>query len=535
MKNTILQIISIIFFAQIILLVPVSKASAPASFPAKSLPGVSIGVKLPSKYEPSGIAWHLRLHKLFLVSDGGTVSSMNADGKDVTNWSVDSDLEAVTIPQPRSNFIYLGIEHPDSICEFNIVTGKVTRTFDLTKWMNGPKKSGLEALTFAGDPKDPEGGLFYAGLQADGRIFAFRLPILSSKTSTSVKHVRTIAPIKAVADISGMQYSPAHGVIYAVYDSADLLRAIRPDGKLLKEWRLPGDNQEGITFKDAELYIAHDSGQVYRYSPFTGIDLPSPLKFDSMSWYHSHDADRLNLTAGGQLIWQPGKPHQLTVNLAGQTLANVGDSVKAAYLWKSRGKKLGCDCHDNISGSGDCDFDADVTCMAGTGDFRIGLFDSSGKGRVTGDGYGEKNDIFKGYLGYQWRFHPHICDSERFWENKADGSRESHTNVTCWKRNQPFIDPCSAELLGDCDPRSWIRIRAPQAACLDLGFDEWGLLAFTIERVTNGLKTTFSFNGHSFSTTDSENSYQPGRIDTLAIQFPNGRPYDYVLLDKVGS
>lgn len=516
---------------QIFLLIPISMASAVVPFPTQALPGVSVGGKLPSGYEPSGIAWHLRLHKLFLVSDGGTVSSMNADGTDVTNWSVDSDLEAVTIPQPKSNFVYLGIEHPDSICEFNIATGKVTRTFDLTKWMTGPKRSGLEALAFVPDAGDPEGGLFYAGLQKDGRIFVFRLPILSGKTSTSVTHVRTIDADRSIADISGMHYAIAHDVLYAVYDSANLLRAITPDGTLLKEWDLPGDDQEGITFKDAELYIAHDSGGVYRYSPFTGIDQPSPIEFDSMTWYHSHEPDRLTLTAGGQLIWYPANDHQLTANLAVQTLANIGDSVTVSYLWKSRGDELGCDCHDNISGGGDCDFDADVTCMAGTGDFRIGLFDSNGRGKLTGDGYGEKNEMFKGYLGYQWRFHPHICDTERFWEHKADGSRESHTNVTCWKRDHPFIDPCSDELLGDCNPRSWTRIKEPQAACFDLAFDEWGLLVFTIERVTNGLKTTFSFNGLSFTTTDSENSYQPAKIDTIAIQFPNARPYDYVLLD----
>ncbi|OXU15165.1 LamG domain-containing protein [Sedimentisphaera salicampi] len=261
------------------------------------------------------------------------------------------------------------------------------------------------------------------------------------------------------------------------------------------------------------------------------------VQFDSMAWYHSHNPQRLELNDRGQLVWYPGKPHQLTAHLPEQSLEEVGDSLTLRYFWQSRGDKLGCDCHDNISGGGDCDFDDDVTCLAGTGDFRIGLFDSNSQGYISSDNYGEENGIFTGYLGYQWRFHPHICDTERFWEHKSDGSRESHTNVSCWKRDEPFIDeidtepwPCSRELLGDCDPRSWTRIFDPVPACFALGFDQWAELVLKIERVSQGIKTTFSFNGLSYSVTDTSSSYQPQKIDTLAIHFSNARPYDYVVL-----
>jgi hypothetical protein len=247
-------------------------------FPQASLPGVSIGGNLPSGYETSGLVWHPRLQKLFLVSDGGTVSSMNANGTGVTNWSVGGDLEGITIAQPQSNFVYLGLENLNSIREFNIVTGQ-TRTFDLTQSMGQPNNSGLEALTFVPDAGDPEGGLFYAGLQSDGRIFVFRLPIRSNVDNTTAQYIRTIPALNGVNDISDMHYEASQNTLYAIYDSANLLRAMKPDGTLIKEWTLPGNKQEeGLTLKGSDLFIGEDdTGAVIRYSNFVGVPEPSTI------------------------------------------------------------------------------------------------------------------------------------------------------------------------------------------------------------------------------------------------------------------
>jgi hypothetical protein len=255
-------------------------AWAAEPFPPAALPGVSIGGNLPAGYETSGIVWHSRLQQLFLVSDGGTVSSMGPAGGGVTNWSVPGDLEGIAVARPQSNFVYLGIESPDSIREFDFVAGHVTRTFDLTAWMTGPDNSGLEALTFVPDAANPEGGLFYAGLQNDGRIFVFQLPIVTSATSTAVTLVRTMPAIGGVNDISDMHYDAGQGVLYAIYDTANLLRAMRPDGTLLREWTLPGSDQEGLTINGTDLYIGEDygtGGDVIRYSHVVGVPEPSTL------------------------------------------------------------------------------------------------------------------------------------------------------------------------------------------------------------------------------------------------------------------
>jgi hypothetical protein len=252
----------------------------PSPFPSESLPGMSIGT-LPAGYETSGLAWHSRLQRLLAVSDGGTVSSMNTDGSGLVNWSVPGDLEAICVANPQSDYVYIGVEHPDSILEFNIRTGTVTRMFNLTPWMTGPDNQGLEGLTFVPSSDSVEGGVFYAGLQADGRIYLFELPIVSSSTSTNVTFKGTITLEAGLADLSDLSYDDESGVLLSVFDGPNRLKATTRTGQLLQEWELPGTEQEGILFHNGALYVGEDyggasTGRVIRYAPFS-LPVITPL------------------------------------------------------------------------------------------------------------------------------------------------------------------------------------------------------------------------------------------------------------------
>ncbi|HDS83861.1 MAG TPA: hypothetical protein ENN97_01505 [Phycisphaerales bacterium] len=120
--------------------------------------------------------------------------------------------------------------------------------------------------------------MFFTGLQNTGDILVFRLPIVSSTTSTEVTYIKTIASHNGVRDISALHYNAEQGVLYATYDDANLLRAIKPDGTVLREWHLPGKDQEGLTFKEDAMYLSKDfgskGGDVFYYKPFFGIDQP---------------------------------------------------------------------------------------------------------------------------------------------------------------------------------------------------------------------------------------------------------------------
>ena len=217
------------------------------------------------KQEPSGAAWHSRLNELIVVSDSGLVWSIQPDGRKLTAWRVEGNLEGVAIADPDSDFIYLGTEDPDSIKEFDLRTGTVTRTFDLKETLKpeDPNK-GLEALTYV-PSKTQQGGLFYVGLQEDGALYVFELPINTSDTSNLPRHVETIEPDVGLDELSGLHYQPDEDVLYAIYDKHDCLRAMRTDGTLVAEWKLPKNHQEGITVVGNDLYKAQDNGKVWRY------------------------------------------------------------------------------------------------------------------------------------------------------------------------------------------------------------------------------------------------------------------------------
>ena len=250
-------------------------------FPTAALPGTSLNQSIPN-YEPSDLVWHSRLRRLFAVSDGSAtissrVFSIADDGTGLAFWPVTGDLEGICVADPASDFLYVGTEQPNQIKEFRISTGFVTRTFDLNPWMSGASGQGLEALTFVPDPGNAEGGTFYAGLQNDGSIYRFSLPILTSATSTAVSLLGSFNPVAGRSDLSGLDYDRAAGALYAIYDGPNLMRAMTTAGTFLKEWTLPGSSQEGIALRGSSLFIAEDSGDIVLYAPFQPVPEPTCL------------------------------------------------------------------------------------------------------------------------------------------------------------------------------------------------------------------------------------------------------------------
>ncbi|MFN0205811.1 MAG: SdiA-regulated domain-containing protein [Planctomycetota bacterium] len=229
----------------------------------------NIGGALPTTYETSGAVWHPRLQQYFIVSDSGIVTKMQASGTITQNWNYAGDLEGITVADADTDFIYLGNENPDSIIEFNIVTGAATRVFNLTVQMTGPVNEGLEALTFVPDPLHPEGGLFYAGHQGEGSVYVFSLPIKTSATSTTVTYITKYTPWPGHTDLAGLSYDPSTGSIFGVYDTDNVIIKFSKTGVLESSWVLPGIDQEGVAIRGCELLITHDtSKQVYKYRSF---------------------------------------------------------------------------------------------------------------------------------------------------------------------------------------------------------------------------------------------------------------------------
>ncbi|OGF30398.1 hypothetical protein A2533_02355 [Candidatus Falkowbacteria bacterium RIFOXYD2_FULL_35_9] len=248
-------------------------------------------INLPSPYEPSGLAWNEVTKKLFsvsdLTSDGNRITMMNADGSNQLTWKMGGDFEALTIVDPNSNKIYVGVENPDAIYEFDITSPvnspQIPKKWDLTTWLTGPANSGLEGLAFVPNGFHPygdraSGGVFYAGVQRpvdinndttvdDGLIYAFdvNLAVNGEVTSLGYLNLNSALPNRNVSDLF---FSKDTGTLFVLYDDGyNYLFELTPDGRTVINTYtdVPGDAREGVVIKSvpmtnmAEILIAHDS------------------------------------------------------------------------------------------------------------------------------------------------------------------------------------------------------------------------------------------------------------------------------------
>jgi uncharacterized protein YjiK len=102
-------------------------------------------------YEPSGLVWNPVTNKLFSVCNTGQLTMMNLDGTGQNNVKAPAyaDYEAIAIADFSSSKVYIGVENPDSIIEYDWNVGFNTsmKSWNLTSVMDGADNNGLE-LTF---------------------------------------------------------------------------------------------------------------------------------------------------------------------------------------------------------------------------------------------------------------------------------------------------------------------------------------------------------------------------------------------------
>jgi hypothetical protein len=183
------------------------------------------------------------------------------------------------VADPSSNYVYLGVENPDLIKEFDLAIGVLTgRSWDLTTWMTGPDNLGLEGLAFVPNGFHPysssaSGGLFFAALQNTGAIYVFDVNLSSSG---SVSYVATQASPTGRTDVSDLYFNEETEILYAIHDGYDVLEELTTSGGLVAEYHLPTSrSEEGVTLEPAcpasttTIFIGDDAGPyVYAYTGY---------------------------------------------------------------------------------------------------------------------------------------------------------------------------------------------------------------------------------------------------------------------------
>jgi hypothetical protein len=104
--------------------------------------------------------------------------------------------------------------------------------------------------------------------------------------------------------------------------------------------------------------------------------------------YANAGGDRL--TASGSIAtWAPVHPDTVVTYVKPMRVSSTGDSAVLNWGWKSNGTDA-CPSDDFpdgcLAGAKTCAYKS-VSCVGGTGDFRVGMYDSNGQSKMTDAGY----------------------------------------------------------------------------------------------------------------------------------------------------
>ncbi len=249
-----------------------------------------------SSFEPSGIAWHAGLELLVVVSDNGKLCTFTVDGTNTQCKTLGSDLEGVTVVDAETSLVYLAVENPDSIVEFDLDTMSLTGySWNLTNWLaSSDANQGLEAVTFVPNGSHPfadstSGGVFYTSMQEKDDVFIFDIDL---SVNGAVDALGSFEPHDKWYDSSDMYFSTDTGLLYIIYDNYNILVELNTDGTDPIDYALPVSDQEGITMisdcaaNTATVYIADDAGSVFSYADYPiecieAAEEPAPVVIDT--------------------------------------------------------------------------------------------------------------------------------------------------------------------------------------------------------------------------------------------------------------
>ena len=273
--------------------------------------------------------------------------------------------------------------------------------------------------------------------------------------------------------------------------------------------------------------------------PHDGAAVPSPAVFGS-PWYPNRHATNLTVDAhAAALTWgHPSHPDTVVTYLPLALPLDVDGAFAGVELtWESDGTD-DCPARD-WADHGFCKNDepcmhTSVHCLAGTGDFRIGLLDSNGAGRVDGAGWAETTSYsgvdkalsskpFSGYLGYSFRISPHVSTEATEYVPKVSKS----SAVPCsfnWNGLEHAGHTLSKERLAKTGC-----FEVPTGTAVQMRLEikrESSTEARLLMRMSN---VTYTYRHHIRGGKEEEERF-PQKIDTILIEYPNGRRYSYVRL-----
>lgn len=229
--------------------------------------------------EPSGITYHPGRKTLFVVGDEGDICEIRTDGTPVKRkmHEVWRDYEGITC-NPATGLLYVVVEGEEVVLEVDPETLATKREFAIERTFKGRTVmkaggDGIEDIAFRPDEKHAEGGTFYVAHQSftlknpeeASAVFEVELPLKTGAAGGESKGKILRQWSLGVVDLAGLCFDRERQRLYVLSDAANLLMEVSTEGKVLRRYGFPGQNQEGIAVDPEDyIYFTQDSGGIIK-------------------------------------------------------------------------------------------------------------------------------------------------------------------------------------------------------------------------------------------------------------------------------
>lgn len=214
--------------------------------------------------EPSGVAFHPGLGRIFAVGDEGSLAELDADGKRIDSRAFGGNLEDVAVHTPSGDLLLL------SELESALILYDPKARREKKRWQmdaaavlgQAPeeKNQGFEGLAFRPERGRPGGGVFYLAHQrTPAMIVALSFDPAAPAGALPAGAVVSRWPLRDYEDLTAVAYAPSLDRILVLTDKSDLILVLGKDGAVEAEVPVPGDQQEGLAIDaKGDIWVADD-------------------------------------------------------------------------------------------------------------------------------------------------------------------------------------------------------------------------------------------------------------------------------------
>ncbi len=198
--------------------------------------------------EPSGLAFSANRNALYAVSDqNGKVYKLSLTGSLLKTLDfVGNDLEGITV-DPYTGQIWVAEERSRNVVQLN-AAGSVINRFHLNIEQHG-ENSGLEGIAFNTATKH----LYVLNENSP------KLLLEIDKNGNLLKETL----LSFASDLSGIFYDDTEEILWIVSDESKTVNQCKLSGELIKSYRIPVSNAEGIAIdaQAKEVYVLSDNNE----------------------------------------------------------------------------------------------------------------------------------------------------------------------------------------------------------------------------------------------------------------------------------